>query len=384
MKKMMIVGAALLAFRLNAPAQESVPPTVSADTNAVTATAETNAATTVAETNAIPADAVDTNAIQAAATEVAPAQPAVTELASKEPKTTDVKKTDKSAVQFNLAGGVSYWDGDVTTTIGGRAEVDGWVYHLDDPLSELKFPLNVAAVDMDASVTIRKALELFGSVRVAASEPDDKMEDSDWDNGVKEVYSESDCDLNAWAGDAGVRWWFNSKPCKKTGMTAGIAPTVGYKKQSLDWDVKNLDQWYPTEPRLGHDRVDGKVGTYDFDLDMLYGGAKAYLKHHRFSLLVSGGVSAYLNMQAEDDHILRSKKNSADYDGNAWFVEGEGRLYITEWLYLLGRVNYFYAKADGTEKQHYYAGANEGWTGKIDGELETEQVTGTLGLGFEF
>ncbi|MDD2237337.1 MAG: omptin family outer membrane protease [Kiritimatiellae bacterium] len=325
----------------------------------------------------------ESNVSQTNVVETTTEQPAEADVAEMESSTLPPAPKSR-AVHFDLSAGISYWDGDLTDTIGGRAIDDNWVYYLDDPLSELKFPLGVAAVNVDASMNIRKALEVYGRALVSVTDPDDKMEDSDWDEGEKVVYSESDSDVSAWSADAGVRWWFHTSPCKKTGMTAGIAPALGYKKQSIDWDISNLDQWYPTYPNEPHDRVAGKTMTYDFDLDMLYAGGKAYLRHPRFSLTASAGISAYLNMQATDNHILRSKKNEADYDGNAWFAEGEGRFYLTRSLFLLGRVNYFYAKADGTQKQHFYAGEYLGWHGEIGGELETKQLTGTIGIGLEF
>ena len=310
--------------------------------------------------------------------------PVTTEVESAQPIETSAVPAAKDAFRFDLSAGMTYLHGDVTETIGGKAVVDGLTYRLEDPLSELKFPLGIAAVQLDASILIHEALEIYGSGAVSVTDPEDKMEDSDWDDGVKTVYSESDCDISAWNADAGIRWWFNSRPNKKTGTTAGIAPAIGYKKQSMDWDIRNLDQWYPADPQEPHDRYAGKVMTYDFDLDMAYVGGKAYLRSRRFILTLSGGVSAWLNMQATDDHILRSKKNDVDYDGNAWFAEGEGRFYFTPALFLLGRVNYFYAKADGSQKQHYYAGENAGWRAEIDGEIETKQLSGTLGIGLEF
>lgn len=300
------------------------------------------------------------------------------------PALPSLEQSKARKVAFDLSAGLSYWEGDTTYSVGGKATSGGETVYVDDPVSELKFPLGVSAASVDGAITFGQRLELYGGMEMAVSDPGGEVEDSDWKEGVKVEYAEWDCELSGWSGDGGLRWWFTSKTCEKSGITFGLAPTVGYTKQSVDWDVKNPGVWSSSDPNEAQGEVGENVSTYDYDMDMLYAGAKASVQHRRFALSAFAGASAWLNMQSTYKHIFRSKLSTTDYDGNAWFAEGEGRFYFTPSVFLLGRIHYLYAKADGTEQQSISGGEYAGWAGEIDGDIVSKQFTGTLGVGYSF
>lgn len=296
-----------------------------------------------------------------------------------------VERIKKKPVGFELSTGVSYWAGDVTYDIGGRAwdnSNNRW-YSVEDPISELVFPLDVVAVNIEANLTVIEMFEVYAGVDVAVTDPDSKMEDSDWQYGQKVIYSESDSTLDAWNIDAGLRYWAYTQTFRKPGISIGAAPGIGYMKQNMEWTVKNLDQWYPTRPDLPHDIVPGEVLTYDYEMDMLYLSANTFVRYRFFEGSLSGGYSVYMKTKATDDHILRYKKSTSDFDGNAFFVEGEGRFYFAEPVFLLLKASYMYSESDGLQEQEFYAGENAGWRAKIDSEIASDQITGVIGIGFE-
>jgi len=106
---------------------------------------------------------------------------------------------EKNPVDFDVSQGLSYWSGDVTYTIGGRAwdDLEGEWFSIEDPLSELVFPLDVFAVSVQANLTFMEMFELYGGSCVALEDPDEKVEDSDWYRGVKIIYSESDSEITS-------------------------------------------------------------------------------------------------------------------------------------------------------------------------------------------
>ena len=296
-----------------------------------------------------------------------------------------VERIQKKPVGFELLTGVSYWAGDVTYDIGGRAwdnSNNRW-YNVEDPISELVFPLDVVAVNIEASLTVIEMFEVYAGADVAVTDPDSKVEDSDWQYGQKVIYSESDSKLDAWSVDAGLRYWAYVQAFRAPGISIGAAPGIGYMKQNMEWSVRNLDQWYPTRPDRPHDIVSGEVMTYDYEMDMIYISANTFVCNRLFRGDLSAGYSIYMKTKAVDDHVLRYKKSTSDFDGNAFFVEAEGRFYFTEPVFLFLKAAYMRFESDGMQEQEFYAGENAGWRAKVDSEITSDQITGVIGVGFE-
>ena len=290
----------------------------------------------------------------------------------------------KSPWKANVWSGVGYWSGDVTYRIGNTVKLpDGSEFDYWFPLSELEWPINVVMASVGGDVTYAETIEARGAFSISVNDPTDKMKDSDWEYpGIKTIYSESDAELNAWSVDAGIRWWFLGK--QKENFTWGLGVGGGYLYQYMDWAASNLDQWYPTEPWIPHDRVSGVVGKYKASLHMPYPEVSGKIGLGGFSLEVSFGYAPYVAVNDEDDHVLRYIKANTDATGTGWKLGGVARYDFEFGLFLAGRVDVLDFETDGSEKNYIYAGPDQGYSWEIYHEITSKQISGILTVGYQF
>ena len=285
--------------------------------------------------------------------------------------------------QFSMWGGVGAWGGDVTYQIGGTVTLsDGTTEKVNDPLSELKWPLDVAVLTMGSRLVYQQRIELFADGMVSISDPSSKMEDSDWTEswapGYKTIYSESDTELNAYAFDAGMRVWFINRQMETPGrLRFGLGAGLIY--QYMDWKTTTTEQW-----TLGQYSEFSDAGTYNVKMVMPYVELAGEMQAKSFRLLAGIGLAPWVSAKDEDDHKLRYIKSTTDTTGYGIKGRLEGRFYFTKQFFMAGELRAMYYKTDGTEKDHIYAGDFAGETWEIDHEIESRQFSGVLGLGIEW
>ena len=297
------------------------------------------------------------------------------------------KQVPASTWTGSIQAGVGYWMGDATYSIGGETHVPGeGTFILPDKISELKFPLDVAYGSVGGNLIWNRNFEIFGTLTMNLTEPSSKMEDSDWgvidDSGSLDIYSESDAQLNAVTFDGGARYWLPvTASTNRAVWSLGAGPSLLYKH--LDWTISNVDQWYPSQPALGHDTQSGVVATYNADIVMPYLDACVKIQHKRLSGRAEIGFGPALVLD-EDDHILRQKRSTATLLGFGLKSAAEIRYDLTRQLFALARIDMLSINATGTSKDEGYGGDLEGFYAEINENFTLTSFTGGLSIGYGF
>lgn len=296
-----------------------------------------------------------------------------------------------NAVNFSLGKeirgrlwcGAGGWGGDVTYEIGGKVSYpDGTSETVNDPLSRLEWPLGVVAINLGGQCTLADRIDVYADGRVSVNDPSGKMEDTDWlytdDSDQPTIYSESDTELDAYSINGGMRIWLVDLSIGPRGrMRAGLGGGCIY--QYMKWKTKESTQWSPWSVDNLQD-----AAAYHVKLTMPYAGLAAALEFKRFRVNVGLDAAPWLSVKDEDDHILRHIKSETDADGHGGRVRMEACFYFTSHICALAHIEALYYKADGTEKDHVYAGDAEGESWEIDHSIESSQVSGSLALGLAF
>lgn len=286
--------------------------------------------------------------------------------------------------QKSVRGAVGYWGGDVTYQIGGTAWTsDTGPMELQDPLSELSFPLDVACVSLEGDFMWKGAVSIRLTGTTSLGDPATLMEDSDWnENGQLVIFSESEASLTAHALDVAVLFW-PQVVTMPNGRVWMIGLGGGLLYQDLDWSAFNLDQWYPSNPELPHEREPGVAGTYESQMVMPYLGAGVRLRLTRLAFRAELGLG-WASVEDEDDHVLRYKLAEGSLSGPGIKGSLEARYALTDKAFVALQASGLTVTADGTQKQHFYAGSDQGWRGEIDEEQTSTQVHASLALGSSF
>lgn len=295
-----------------------------------------------------------------------------------------------------LTVGIEKMSGETWYQIGGTATQGFFDYDVHFPISELRFPLDVYMVSVGGSIEF---LDRFtATADLAANVTDDAgdAEDSDWgayfletgdpyfSTSSLDIYSLSNAQLTAVTFDMGLRYRFFTAPVFS--LSAGL----GYRYQNFEYDLSDLDQWYPSSTLyfgydLPHDRVPGKVATYEVTYGIPYAEISGRLKAgKKMSFEASLGYAPYVTAEDTDDHILRSILATTDAEGDALLMGLSGRFDFTQRLFGTIEVDYMTVNAEGTEYNYVYAGryAGDSWT--IDHNIESEQISIRMSAGFSF
>lgn len=287
--------------------------------------------------------------------------------------------------RFDLTMGLGMLSGDTTYQIGGTVNYPGGVDKIHFPLSELEFPLDVYMLSVGGSLEFAEKWKVSANVKKNITSDAGTMKDSDWgvffdDPDSLDIYSESDADLEALITDINLRYRFYKK--SNWSFIAGL----GYLRQNFDYEISNLDQWYPSLNNyysydIGHDYVSGKVLEYEvtYNIPYIEIGTQFKIKD-KFCVEASLGYSPLVNVTDEDNHLLRSKVSEGDCDGDAILLSLEGRYdFLTHWFLTL-QLDYMTIDTDGKQKQYTYGE----WTATIDQEIESEQIFAALAVGYAF
>lgn len=280
--------------------------------------------------------------------------------------------------------GAGAWGGEASYSIGGVLWDPSYGYNdMPDKISELTFPLDVSIASVGGSMTWKNDFEFRGLAMFSLTDPDTSITDSDWDWEQLVIYSETDAELSAWTGDAGLTCWFmRSRADALFGWTLGAG--MNLLVQHFEWTASNLDQWYPSNPEFGHDyHRSGDVMTYEADVLLPYASLSALLSVDRLSGRFDIGVGpAYV--QDKDDHLLREIRSETDMTGVGLKGSAEFRWAFTAHLFAQMRATALSIETDGTEKDTVYGGVDAGDRWEIGHEFSLSMATIDLSAGYAF
>lgn len=290
-----------------------------------------------------------------------------------------------AAWSVEIEAGVGTWSGDATYSIGGKAwtPADGHM-QLPDKISQLTFPLD-ATCGMVGGRLESGRLEFRGNLLLNLSDPSGPVKDSDWGLlgvGSLDIYSESDAELSAFVVDGSGRYWLRQVPAgARTGWGIGFGP--GMHVAGLDWKVSNLDQWYPSRPRLGHDYESGRVAEYRVAIVMPYMDVGVAGRMGRWSGRLDAGAGP-VGVEDEDDHLLGQKVSSGSMTGLGIKGAAQARCDLSRSVFVAASVVFVAIEASGTQEQKGYGGELAGHYGEIDEDFSLSSVTAGLAAGWRF
>ena len=296
--------------------------------------------------------------------------------------------------------------GDSTYTIGGTvSDNEGNRGEIWDPLSELKWPLDVVIVSLGGKVEFGR-FSVRGEIMKNATSDAGDMEDSDWgiyygnfgpnpapgynfSTTTKDVFSTSSTELDAWIVDFRGRFavWRGARFSTNVGLGfryqkfSMVASDVHqYSPSFYDY---HLDTVFPSDP-YAYDNP-GKVGTYEVTYTIPFAELSGmYRFGTMLSLEGSLGYSPFVQAKDRDDHLLRSKLSEGSDSGSAWLFDLTLRLQATtHWFAAVG-VSGLFIDTSGTQKQSYYGGENAGYQATIDQTITSSQTCGSLEVGYSF
>jgi outer membrane protease len=293
--------------------------------------------------------------------------------------------------------GTGYLAGDTQYQIGGKAINANGVYEIHFPLSELKFPLDAFMVKGTVTVDFAKRWTLMASAATNITDDTGKVEDSDWgiwewsNPDTLDVYSESDTEMDALLLEGKIAFMFyqgyygqdSINGISNRNIQFSYFAGLGYKYQRFDFEVSNLDQWYPTFPSVPHDLVPGLIGTYEAEYQIPYLELSMEMKvAEKFLLEIGLAYAPFVDFQDEDQHLLRDKVNVADHDwaGDAMFVRLKGRYNFNPHWFLELDAEAMKIESEG-ESNAYVHGV---WNHSIEHEVKSEQYSAYLSIGASF
>ena len=293
--------------------------------------------------------------------------------------------------------GTGYLTGDIQYQIGGKVVTASGEAEVPFPISELKFPLDAFMVKGTVAVDFAERWSLMASVATNITDDTGKMEDSDWgyfsssSADTLDIYSESDTEMDALLLEGKATFMFyqgyygqdSLNGISNRDIMFSFFAGVGYKYQKFDFDVSDLDQWYPSHPELPHTITSGLVLTYEAEYQIPYLELSMEMNVGEKFLMEFGVAYAPLvDFQDEDNHILRDDVfiSDHDWDGDAWFVSLKGRYAFTRHWFMEIDVEAMQIESEGPS-DGYHGGV---WDHTIDQEVKTEQYSAYLSIGCGF
>jgi outer membrane protease len=292
--------------------------------------------------------------------------------------------------KFSISAGLGLMAGHTTYQIGGHYDTPQGSGNVRFPLSELEFPLDVYIGTLNGTVKLNQKWKISVGLKKNITSESGKMKDSDWgiyylddepgaDPDSLDIYSESDTEVDLFIADIAARYYFNDINPIRSKFLFFIGGRYIY--QEFDFDVSDLDQWYPSRPDRDHVLVSGKVLTYEVTkhVPALIIGTELFTKHN-FSLEAELGYSPIVTVEDKDNHILRDKISKAKCDGDATLFSLAGSYnFHSRWVLEL-RFDYMSIDTKGDEKQY-----DEGeYSATIDQKNFSEIATYGLNIRYLF
>ncbi|MEZ4600490.1 MAG: omptin family outer membrane protease [Syntrophotaleaceae bacterium] len=294
--------------------------------------------------------------------------------------------------EISASVGGGYLAGDTQYQVGGTVVDATGVYEIHFPLSELKFPLDAFMVKGTVNVDFAKRWSLMASAATNITDDTGNMEDSDWGifNGstadTLDVYSESDTDMEALLLEGKISCkvgQFSIDRKNRSDIFFSWFVGLGYKYQKFDFDISNLDQWYPSAPAIPHDIVPGVVLTYEAEYQIPYLDLSLEMNvAQKFLLHLGGAYAPFVDFKDEDHHLLRGLSYYSDHDweGDAWFVRLKGRYDFHPRWFIVVDAEAMRIESEG--RSHAYLAGT--WSHTIDNRVESEQYSAYLSIGCDF
>jgi hypothetical protein len=278
--------------------------------------------------------------------------------------------------------------GDRTFQIGGLVVFpDGTAARLHFPISELEFPLDVALGTVEGRYGFDDPWSIGVGLSKNLTTDAGTTKDSDWGYlfvaGVPgfgptslDVYSESDTELEAFGANVDLRCRLLTRGCWEVGVA------VGYLHQTLDFEVRNLREEYPSLGGLiPPQHVGGKVAEYDTSTSMPYvEGLFAIRLSPSLKLECGLGGAPFVRTEDEGRWLLRDQTFDSTMDGAALLAHAKLLLGLRDGWFAAATATGMALSADG-EMARYEHGA---LLGRIDQEVDSSQVSATLSAGRVF
>ena len=281
-------------------------------------------------------------------------------------------------IQTDLELGVEWLAGETRYQVGDRVATPSGLRDYHFPLSELEFPLDSYLVSMELSVTLRDRLlvTLNGKMNPAGTDPG-TVEDSDWltPGSTPDIYSTSDAELDTQIWSARIAYRFF--PQKRYSFRAGL----GYLYQDFEFEVGDTYQvsrvsGFPTG------FFAGDTLFYDITYEIPYFELGARWKAtERLSLELSLGYSPWAEARDEDQHLRTGQISYGECDGSAELGSAEIRYLFTDHWSASLRANYCRIDTEGRSTTYDTGGD---WEYTIDQEIESEQTSARISLGYHF
>ena len=301
-----------------------------------------------------------------------------------------------ASAEVNLSVGGGYLAGETQYQIGGRTIDASGTTNLHFPISELNFPLDAFMVKGQVDASFKDRWSLMASAATNLTDDTGKMKDSDWgvvsSPDTLDIYSESDTEMDALLLEGKVAYVLYEGYYGQTAVNGDTADSdlrfsytvgLGYKYQKFDFDISDLDQWYPSAPADPHDLVAGLVATYEAEYQIPYLEVGMVMNAaDKFLLEISFAYAPLVDFQDEDQHLLRDKVSIADHDwnGTAAFINLKGRYKLTPRWHLGGTFEGLQIESEGRSNA-YFGGV---WDHSIEHEIESHQYSAFLSLGCSF
>ena len=308
--------------------------------------------------------------------------------------------------QFNIWLNAGMLFGDSTYSIGGSiSDNRGNSGEVWDPLSELKWPLDVVLASLGGQAEFGR-FSVRGEISKNVTSNAGDMEDSDWgvyygtygpnpapgynfSSSTKDVYSTSSTELDALILDFRGRFavWQGERFSTKVGLglryqNFSMVASDVHQSSPTFYDY-HLDKVLPSDP-YAYDNP-GKVATYEVTYTIPFAEVSGLYRFGTMLSLESAlGFSPFVQASDRDDHLLRSKLSEGSDTGIAWLFDLKLRLQATTHWFAAAGVSGLFISTHGTQKQSYYGGEDVGYQATIDQKITSSQVYSSLEVGFSF
>jgi outer membrane protease len=247
--------------------------------------------------------------------------------------------------------------------------------------SKLEWPINSIIAGPYLSLNADNQVLIDVSLRTNVTDETGKMKDSDYINGYRFIYSESDASM--------VMYDFNLKG--RINLSRNQKNTIGliggYRYQDFSFEARNLEQT-SLDPNFFSGSISGLVIRYDVKYSIPYVGLAITSLVGPKTLLELSGQLGYVMVKDVDDHVLRYKKSTGHSTGESIGLSGSITHNLAPTSYIRLTAEYTMIEADGKQTQRWYATTSEaleGYTIKdIDLKIESEQTLVSLGVGIRF
>lgn len=296
-------------------------------------------------------------------------------------------------ISISMSVGSGLMDGDTTYEIGSGGYDPQFGYtEYRSPISELKFPLQVFMSWTKGNITLLDRFQMQGHFKYSLNDSAGKMEDSDWgvhyyndsnweDPNSLDIFSLSDASLDARMSDISfrVKLYANKDDVK---YWLGL----GFLHQKMDYDISNLDQWYPSldEARgqqQDHYYVNGLVLIYQasYNIPYIEFATTAQLTPQIY-IDARMGFSPFARARDDDNHILINKISHGKADGHAFIFNVDARYTFWRNVFISMELDLFGAYTEGIQSQY----VNQKFLTTIETKIESRQMYAGLALGGHF